>query len=394
MYSLILFILLCLSTINSLRPIKKYIALVGNDYTNSSNIIGKTIQGTLISLNENDLIRTKNIIHYEEDSQVKTTDYIEQKLTNQWNLDQLDSFNSTYNNRYRYYNKGSGVNIYIVDSGIFPNVDISERIDYKRGVDMTPEIQRMHLDCLGHGTHVASIAAGKISGVAKNATLISVKVFDCEGKASMSVIIRSIEWIKNQLRPNEKCVINMSLEGPSSYGLINIIKSINSKCIVVVAAGNGGNDSCFSSPSNSKDVITVGAININNQVANYSNYGNCIKIFAPGDSIYAANNVVKGFTKKSGTSMASPIVSGICALEYEKIDYSSTSIEQLKQKVISMAVKGVIFTDITRKGPDLIAKSVISEDFFDCLKIRTKKRCKAQNKCFFKKTMCYNKLFL
>lgn len=390
---------------------KNYIITYNYDYVipASATILGKTDQGVLISLQieEKNLIKLQGIIHYEEDTNYRiinevrteqvsmlnsseTTNkfYIDQKLNDkQYNLDQLDSLNSTYNNIYRYYYTGKNVNIYIVDSGIYPNEDISNNILYERGIDMTRDVGGMYIDCLGHGTHVSSIAVGKISGVAKNANLISVKVFDCTGVSSMSIIIRALEWIKNQLQTNEKCVINMSLIGENSIALLNIIKTLNNKCVVVVAAGNSRSNSCLSSPSNSKEAITVGAINKENEISYYSNYGECVKIFAPGDSIIGSNNIKKGFISKSGTSMATPHVSGYFALLYE--EFPNYSIEQIKQKSLNMGQPGVIFLD-NKYGPNLIIKTINQNIPFKCSKIKNKKNCLKQSDCFFKK-ICRNK---
>ena len=164
----------------------------------------------------------KEILHIEEDMPVTTQGFLmnEQLDGTQWGLDEIDG---VINDKYTYTLTGVGINVYVIDSGIYPNKDIALKIDVSRGVDLTGSNPPNPLDdCLGHGTHVSSTIAGDKYGVAKGVTLIPVRVFPCSGTASNSVIISAIDWVSNQLKPKEKAVINMSLGGPNSEILTQV----------------------------------------------------------------------------------------------------------------------------------------------------------------------------
>jgi hypothetical protein len=172
-------------------------------------------------------------------------------------------------------------------------------------------------DCDGHGTHVAGIIAGNTYGVAKGATLVPVRVLDCTGTGLDSGIVAGIDWVtsqKTQLGIN--AVANMSLSGANS-GAINlaVVNSIAAGVTYTVAAGNLNYFACLYSPGNVVDAITVGATTSTDQKQAYSNFGSCIDIWAPGDSITSAFGTSDtSIQTLTGTSMAAPHVAGAAAL--------------------------------------------------------------------------------
>lgn len=170
------------------------------------------------------------------------------------------------------------------------------------------------VDCNGHGTHVASTAAGAIYGVAKQATVHAVRVLNCSGSGANSGVIAGVDWVAaNAVAP---AVANMSLGGSNSTALDNAVDSaIDAGITFVVAAGNDNLNACNGSPNRVPAAITVSATTNADAKASYSNYGSCLDIWAPGSNITAAsysNNT--GTRVLSGTSMASPHVAGAAAL--------------------------------------------------------------------------------
>jgi serine protease AprX len=191
-------------------------------------------------------------------------------------------------------------------------------------------------DDQGHGTHVASIAAGAVNaagvgGVAPGAALVGVKVLDSQGAGSASSIAEGVEWcISNRTRYGIE-VINLSLGGDrSSTGTDLLSRTVNravaAGIVVCVAAGNEGpRQRTIGSPAAAAEVVTVGS------VADPGEGGFFLDVFssrgptadgrikpdlcAPGERISAARaNSRTGYVRYSGTSMASPFVAGVAAL--------------------------------------------------------------------------------
>jgi subtilisin family serine protease len=152
--------------------------------------------------------------------------------------------------------------------------------------------------------------------VAKKVKLIAVKVLDCIGGGQYSSVLGGIEWTINQVRSTKRpSIVNLSLGGPFSK-IINdaVLELIKNGIHVAVAAGNEDQDSCNTSPSNVKQVITVASLSKGNIRSSFSNFGKCVDIYGPGDIIYSTlPNGRYGY--KSGTSMASPGIVGVIALK-------------------------------------------------------------------------------
>ncbi|HKY03491.1 MAG TPA: S8 family peptidase, partial [Blastocatellia bacterium] len=275
---------------------------------------------------------------------------------------------------------GSGVGIAVIDSGIDPS-----HASFRAGnsasriianIDFTGEARTD--DPHGHGTHVASLAAGSTqlangayAGIAPAANLINVRVLDSTGRGSMSSVIAGIDWcISNRLAYNIR-VLNLSLGTAPVDSYINdpvcqaVRRAVDAGLVVTVAAGNHGKDSegnklygAIHSPGIEPSAITAGAANSfgtdsrsDDAVATYSSrgptrsfytdgsgarrYDNLIKpdLIAPGNRLIAAkapNNLLvtnnpaldastssdpaRGMMYMSGTSMAAPIVAGAAAL--------------------------------------------------------------------------------
>jgi subtilisin family serine protease len=227
-----------------------------------------------------------------------------------WGLDRIDQRALPLDSSFVPPNDGSGVTAYIIDSGIrYSHADFGGRASL--GYDFTGGLGE---DCLGHGTHIAGTIGGSAYGVAGNVKLVAVRVFGCTGSTGLSMILAAMEWVvQNHVSPS---VVNMSLGGIGDVTLDAAVGSLTRAGVtVVVSAGNSNYDACLYSPARADSAITVGATNQYDERATFSNYGDCLDLFAPGVSIVSDWYTGDAATSTlSGTSMASPHVAGVAAL--------------------------------------------------------------------------------
>ena len=250
-----------------------------------------------------------NVLDVELD-QVVTIDAVQSGAT--WGLDRIDQ-SSGLSGTYSYTSTGAGVDAYVIDTGILgTHSEFTGRMG--NGYSAISDGNGT-TDCNGHGTHVAGTIGGTTYGVAKQATLIPVRVFGCTGSTTNSAIIGGINWAITNHLPGVKAVANMSLGGGASSALDSAVNNLISDGVtVVVAAGNSKQDACKSSPARVPAAITVAASDRNDVFASFSNRGRCVDIIAPGVAIdsawYSGTTAVNSI---SGTSMASPHVAGAVA---------------------------------------------------------------------------------
>ena len=163
--------------------------------------------------------------------------------------------------------------IYGVDTGIdIEHPDFEGRAEWG-----TNTVDSDDTDGNGHGTHTASTMAGVEFGVAKKASLVSVKVLGADGSGSTAGIIEGIQWVVDDAESRGvtgKSVMNLSLGGGFSQSLNDAATSaVGSGVFMAVAAGNDGADSADYSPASADDVCTVGASTEQDGAADFSNYG-------------------------------------------------------------------------------------------------------------------------
>ncbi|PFH47214.1 hypothetical protein AMATHDRAFT_50473 [Amanita thiersii Skay4041] len=261
-----------------------------------------------------------------------------QRLSQAGSLGRTDDSSLTFSYTYD-SSAGAGVDIYIVDTGINTSHD-----DFGGRARWGATFGHYRdADGNGHGTHVSGTAAGTRFGVAKQASLIAVKVLSDQGSGFVSDIVSGLNFVLQQAGASGRpSVVSMSLGGGASTPLDDAVQQLTSAGIhVVVAAGNDNADAINSSPARAPSAITVGASTISDARASFSNFGSIVDIFAPGLNVWSdwigsntATNMI------SGTSMATPHVSGLVA--YLIGLQGNVSPAAMTTKIQSLAVKGVL----------------------------------------------------
>ena len=230
----------------------------------------------------------------------------------------------------------SNVNAYIIDTGVYrgrtsPNrkyrdLYVVNHVNFAGGENT---------DCgEGHGTHVAGILAARdnaraVVGVAPGAPLTGVKVLGCNG-GLISTVIEGVEWVTQNAR--KPAIANVSLsarvaDAPAAAQLLDdaIRRSAESGVFYTVAAGNEGDRACAYSPARAgrtwtgdgwnhhNGIVTTAAVRVDREETGWSNFGDCVDLWAPGVDILSTMNK-GGWSTMSGTSMAAPHVGGTAAL--------------------------------------------------------------------------------
>ncbi|WP_405059000.1 S8 family serine peptidase [Kribbella sp. NBC_01505] len=262
-----------------------------------------------------------------------------------WGLDRIDGVKDSV---YKYPNTGTGVTVYNTDSEL--NTDhVAFEGRAKSGYDFVDEDGNVN-ECKnptdqGHGTHTSGTSSSETYGVAKDVTVIGVKVLGCDGNAPDADSIQGVDWVtQNAVKP---AVANASWTSGGANadpeGVNRAVKaSIASGVVWAVAAGNdNGGSACTPSPAKVPEAITVASTDSNDSRSSFSNIGSCVDIFAPGGNITSASNSNNNGSKgMSGTSMAAPHVTGAAAL-YLSANPSATP-QQVRDALVSMAQEGKV----------------------------------------------------
>jgi subtilisin family serine protease len=256
-----------------------------------------------------------------------------------WGLDRIDQRNLPLNQSYTYNFDGTGVTAYIIDTGIrFSHNDFGGRAS--SGFDAIDGGAAD--DCNGHGTHVAGTVGGAAYGVAKNVSLVAVRVLNCQGSGTNSQVIAGIDWVTGHHQAGQPAVANMSLGGGANTALDNAVRnSIADGVTYALAAGNENTNACTRSPARTAEGITVGATTSSDARASYSNFGTCLDLFAPGSGITSAWSTSNTATNTiSGTSMATPHVAGVAALYLD--EHPSAAPQEVRDAIVNSATQGVV----------------------------------------------------
>lgn len=256
-----------------------------------------------------------------------------------WGLDRIDQRATAGNGAYSYGSTGAGVTVFVIDTGIrATHREFSGRVvsgwDF---VDGDPDAS----DCSSHGTHVSGTIAGEEYGVARDATLVSLRVWGCDDSGWARDVIAALDWAV-QHKPAGPAVVNIS-GGGAGYAPMDaaVRAAVAAGLTVVVAALNADQDACLSSPARVAEAITVGATDPTDARASFSNFGSCVDVFAPGVDIQSSIGTSDSASESwSGTSMAAPHVTGAVARILQ--ENPSASPAAVASTLLGNATPGVI----------------------------------------------------
>ncbi|KAF3908782.1 Cerevisin [Orbilia brochopaga] len=293
-----------------------------------------------------------------------------QQSTAPWNLQRISSISPippdgrlitelTY--KYRFdATAGTGVDVYVVDSGITTShTDFGNRAS----IIFSAFGQDGGRDVDGHGTHVAGTVASLHFGVAKNATIFGCKVLDDKGGGSDAGIAAGIDAALTSHNARKQnpgfrgSIINMSLGSPEpSQVIFNVLqRAVAAGMHVTIAPGNDNKDACKDFPAGFNrqlpSMFSVGATDIDDIRATFSDNGPCVDIHAPGVGIVSTS--AEGRTKVlEGTSMATPAVAGVIAAELSRRPELALDPMGMKRLILAQAQKGVIKLKNGDRAPD------------------------------------------
>jgi subtilisin family serine protease len=286
-----------------------------------------------------EVIRGHPLVKYvEEDSIATITDFTDRQDWGQVRVHQPARFLTTNNAQYTYdgttypnqnlditvwnfiegvqnpfRNTGKKAEVCIIDTGVrATHQEILGRVDAQ--VDYTNSTNGFQ-DGNGHGTHVAGSCCGTFRGVAPESRISSAKALSNSGSGQWAWIISAIEWCaKRNTNRQTTYIMSMSLGGGLTVAVNEAINAASTDTIPVVAAWNENMNSCTRSPASAHRSITVMASDKDDNKASFSNFGNCSDIWAPGVSVHSGwYTSDTAYNTISGTSMATPLVSGVIA---------------------------------------------------------------------------------
>ena len=232
------------------------------------------------------------------------------------------------------YTKGEGVKVAVIDTGVDMNhPDLKSKI--KGTINIFDKTTRDITDVYGHGSHIAGLIAGELTGVAPNANLYIANVLNDKGLGRVVDILDGVTYAINK----NVDILCMSLGVNRRLPQIleeRIKKAVKKGIIVVCATGNNGKQG-VAYPASYDFVIGVGGVNQNLERADFSNYGFDMDIVAPSVDILSTWKDGK-YAYMSGTSTASPLVAGGIALikSYYRKQGIEITFNQIKEMIAKL----------------------------------------------------------
>ncbi len=249
-----------------------------------------------------------------------------------WGLDRIDQRALPLSGTYTYTSTGAGVHVYLIDTGIWtPHPEFGGRAD-----NLYDVVGGDGMDCQGHGTAVAGVVGAATYGVAKGVFLHGIRVADCNFGFSTSGVVAGIDWVTaNHQSP---AVANIPMQADPSTALATAIKKLwDSGVFVGTTAGNHNQDACLEASGGTP--FPVAASTRTDARADFSNWGPCVKIYAPGENIKSTG--LGGTTPTvTGTSFAAPHVTGVAALY--KATFGDAPSDVVATWILNNATPGVI----------------------------------------------------
>ncbi|KAF1816322.1 cuticle-degrading protease [Eremomyces bilateralis CBS 781.70] len=287
------------------------------------------------------------------DEAVNQALFVTQSGAPSWGLGRV-SHRQLGNEDYTYYRSaGEGTCAYIVDTGVYAeHVEFEGRATFL--ANFATNAPDATTDDNGHGTHVAGTIGSAAYGVAKKTQLYGIKVLDRGGYGYWSDVIAGIDFAVEDSKNRTNCpkgyVANMSLGGYRNQALNDAVAAaVDAGIFFAVAAGNDGFNADGFSPASEPKAFTVGATDsIDNQTA-WSNYGQLVDAFAPGDTINSTYiGGADSWRTLSGTSMATPHVAGLGA--YLLSVYGKASPSALGFRIKGLSTKGAVKNTVPNSG--------------------------------------------
>jgi len=256
---------------------------------------------------------------------------------------------------------GAGAYVFVIDTGIAAHDDLSPNLDLNLSFNAVTNKVGEAPDENGHGTHVAGTIAAVlnnnrgVTGVSPGAKVVGIKFLRADGSGSLYDAIKGLDYVTNVCRTRniKVCITNNSWGGggysKALYDAIMRLHAVNG--LFIAAAGNEGDNNDLSphypSTYDISNIIAVAAIGPDGKLAYFSNYGRTtVDVAAPGVGILSTSHIGNNYVQLSGSSMATPHVSGIAALLASRgFDRDTVRARILNGSVKTKALKGKLTTE-------------------------------------------------
>ncbi|GAB3469048.1 hypothetical protein GCM10027436_85480 [Actinophytocola sediminis] len=251
-----------------------------------------------------------------------------------WGLDRIDQRTPPLDGVYRYPNTASSVHAYVIDTGVAPHPDFGTRL--LPGIDIV-DGDDDPVDGNGHGTFIAGIIGGELYGVAKEISIVPVRVLDDAGSGSVADVIAGIDWVAaNAVGP---AVANMSLGGSANAALDTAVRNtIAAGVPFTVPAGSSATDASGFSPARVTEALTIGSMG-GECAAPQSNHGPVLDMYAPGQNI-TGPWPGGGQQTISGSSFAAAHVAGVVGMYLHA--HPTADAATASTAVVAAATEGVL----------------------------------------------------